>query len=131
MLLWRQYVRSERQEHQIKTLLAEKWTYVLTLDVPFFPFVARIVGRQIYISHLKNHLKADVPKLLLEVHEEVVMVGALVIDHVWVSSLFWRAEMTWIAVNDWIPGNVCKMYALVTVAWCFQVYECPIEQRNQ
>lgn len=57
------------------------------MDVPFFPFIAGIIGRKIDVLHLKHHLKTDIPKFLLEVHEEVVMVGTLVIDHVWVGAL--------------------------------------------
>ena len=111
----------------------EKWnqSYQLTLDVPVFALIIRVLRREIYITHLQHHLQTSIPELLPEIHEHRLPETAIGIQEILISSLFRWPEVLRVAFYEWIAPKFDEVYPLIKVPWRLQIEDCAIEQWNE
>ena len=103
---------------------------VLALDMPRLTVVIRLLGREVDVSKLENHLNTNVPEFLLQIHKYDVLMSSLVVKPV-KSSLFWGTERIRFPLYHGIPSKHCEMHALVLPSRSFEINECVVVKRKE
>lgn len=98
--------------------------------MPFFTFILRILGRKFYILEMKNHLQSRIPKLFLQIYEHRHLKPTIPIKKTLISPLLRRSKVIWVTLDEWMTGEIHKMYALIKISRCFKIDDCTIEYWN-
>lgn len=96
-------------------------TYCLTLHIPFFTVVFRLMGREIDIANLQRQLQADIPELSSKINKYRISVFIFSIEVARIGALLRRLERTWLTIDERLTPKAYKVDALVTVARRFQI----------